>query len=130
MAELIMRMPLERLRGTLIHSGKAKMSRKIITIMVSDGVDLTRAVCNVAQCLNSDRLLKDGTGKQRKSLYHVVYKAGEKDQMYVKNFYRVNRKGEEEFYSECLNPEESARMMELKRQADEIVRRHKTEAAG
>jgi hypothetical protein len=104
------------------------MPKRNIYIYMDDGLKfITHALMRVASVIESPELTQTGTGKQRKSLFHVIYKNDDGTNTIVKSFFRVMRNGTEEYIAEVLNAENSDKFLEIKRKADEIVARHRME---
>lgn len=104
------------------------MPKRNICIYIDDGVeDLYRALSRIASVIVNPHLTQDGTGKQRKSLYHCQFNNEDGSNTIVKSFFRVMRNGTEEYIVEVLNADNSDKFLEIKRKADEIVARHRKE---
>lgn len=98
------------------------MAKRIVCIYIDDGIDdVGRAVARVASAIIDPHLTQDGEGKQRKSLYHCLFINDDGTPTVVKNFFRVQRNGTEEYISEVLNRKNSHDYLEIKRKADEIM---------
>lgn len=104
------------------------MPKRDICIYIDDGVsDVGRQLRRAAQVIENPHLTQDGTGKQRKSLYHVQFNNEDGSKTIVKSFFRVTRAGSEEYVIEVLNSENSEEFLECKRKADEIMAKYRTE---
>lgn len=104
------------------------MPKRNIYIYIDDGVeDIYRALSRIASVIVNPHLTQDGTGKQRKSLYHCQFNNEDGSNTIVKSFFRVTRAGSEEYVIEVLNAENSDKFLEIKREADEIMARYRKE---